>query len=114
MLEEVTYKEGVFVGYRWFDEKGLDPAFPFGHGLSYTSFRYRDLRVRERGDGSTTVAVDITNIGRRAGAEVAQLYLGLPDVAPGVQQPPRVLRGFLEDPTATATDQDGALRARPA
>ena len=94
VLEQVDYKEGVFVGYRWFDEKGIEPAFAFGHGLSYTSFRYRDLRVRERSDGSTTVAVDITNTGRRAGIEVAQLYLGLPDVGPGVQQPPRALRGF--------------------
>ena len=94
VLERVVYKEGVLVGYRWFDEKGIVPAYPFGHGLSYTTFRYSDLRIRERGDGGATVAVDITNMGKRAGAEVPQLYLGLPDAGPGVQQPPKALRGF--------------------
>ena len=118
MLEQVIYKEGVFVGYRWFDEKGLEPAFPFGHGLSYTSFRYRDLRVHEgRGRRRRTVAVDITNTGRRAGTEVAQLYLGLPDRGRACRQPPRVLRGFQRltlRPGKTKTARFQLTAARPA
>jgi beta-glucosidase len=94
--EQVVYKEGVFVGYRWFDQKRLEPAFPFGSGLSYTSFSYRDLRLAPARNGSARAAVevDVKNTGRRTGTEVAQLYLGMPDPGPGVRQPPRVLRGF--------------------
>src|SRR3954452_12689880 len=92
--EEVTYKEGVLVGYRWFDQKGIQPAFPFGHGLSYTSFAYTGLDVTPSRDGTFTVAVDVKNTGGRAGAETVQLYLGLPDPDQGVRQPPRALHGF--------------------
>jgi beta-glucosidase len=94
VLERVVYKEGVVVGYRWFDEKGIEPAYPFGHGLSYTSFRYGNLRIRERRDGTVGAAVDVTNTGGRVGAEVAQLYLDMPDPGAGVLQPPKALRGF--------------------
>jgi hypothetical protein len=92
--EEVTYKEGVFVGYRWFDEKGIEPAFPFGHGLSYTSFSYTGLVITPGRDGRATLAVDVKNTGKRAGTEAVQLYLGLPDPGPGVPEPPRALHGF--------------------
>ena len=94
--QNVRYKEGVLVGYRWYDAKGITPAYPFGFGLSYTSFAYRDLAVSAAGDGSTgaTVSFDVTNAGSRAGTDVAQLYLALPQPAPDVVQPPRQLKGF--------------------
>ena len=89
VAEEVKYKEGVLVGYRWFDAKGHRPAYPFGFGRSYTRFRYGPLRVRGR-----RVSFTVTNVGRRRGIEVPQLYLGLPSPAAGVVQPPRQLKGF--------------------
>ena len=81
------------VGYRWFDEEDKPVAFPFGFGLSYTSFSYSDIRV----SGSMpnlTVSATITNTGTRSGAEVAQLYVGLPDISENNRQPPRQLKGF--------------------
>jgi beta-glucosidase len=88
----VRYTEGVLVGYRWYDERGIAPAFPFGHGLSYTRFAYRDLRVRRRGGGAV-VSFDVVNTGRRAGVAVPQVYVGLPG-ARGRVQPPRQLKAF--------------------
>jgi beta-glucosidase len=87
-----TYKEGVFVGYRWFDAHALAPAFPFGFGLSYTSFSYRALHVAPTATGAT-VSVTVTNSGARTGAAVPQLYVGLPSL-PGVPEPPAQLKGF--------------------
>jgi beta-glucosidase len=86
----VEYAEGVFVGYRWYDARGVDPLFPFGAGLSYTTFAFDDLRVRSEG-ATATVEVNVSNIGARAGSEVAQLYVGYPDRS---DAPPRQLRGF--------------------
>ena len=74
---DVGYSEGAAVGYKWFDKNNLEPLFAFGHGLSYTSFAYENLKVSM--EGSRLVAsVDIRNTGKRAGADVAQLYLKLP------------------------------------
>jgi beta-glucosidase len=90
---EVDYDEGVFVGYRWFDRRDIEPRFPFGHGLSYTRFEYANLRVEPRSDGSgEVVTFDVKNVGRRAGDEIAQLYIA-PPVAK-VARPPRELKGF--------------------
>jgi beta-glucosidase len=69
--------EGADVGYRWFARKGLTPLFPFGHGLSYTSFRTSDLSAREQ-DGTVTARFTVTNTGARAGADVPQLYVAKP------------------------------------
>ena len=91
---EVQHKEGVFVGYRHYDERGIAPAYPFGHGLSYSRFAYRDLRVERGKRGRATVSAVVRNTGRRRGTEVAQLYLGLPDPKAGVSQPPRALKGM--------------------
>lgn len=87
------HSEGLAVGYRWYDQNELDPLFPFGFGLSYTSFALGGLTVAPGAtdDGAVTVEVDVTNTGTRAGAEVVQLYLGHP---PGSGEPPRLLRGF--------------------
>jgi beta-glucosidase len=87
----VTYGEGIFVGYRWHDARDLPVTYPFGHGLSYTTFGYSSLRVTATGDG-IEVQVTITNTGDRAGREVAQAYVGLPGSA--VARPPRALAGF--------------------
>jgi beta-glucosidase-like glycosyl hydrolase len=89
----VEYSEGLDVGYRWYDQEDIAPLFPFGFGLSYTSFSVHDLTVDPTAtdDGNVAVAVDVTNTGDRAGAEVVQLYLEHP---PDAGEPPKVLRGF--------------------
>ncbi len=87
----VRYGEGVFVGYRGFDAVGREVAYPFGHGLSYTRFAYRDLDVRVTGT-DVTVEVTVVNAGERTGREVVQLYVGDPEAA--VARPPRELKGF--------------------
>src|SRR4051794_12720432 len=94
-VTDVQYKEGVLVGYRWYDAKGLRPAFPFGAGLSYTTFRFRRLRLRPGAHGVAASAL-ITNTGRRRGTAVAQLYVGLPSPGAGIVQPPRQLKGFAK------------------
>ncbi|MDX6256241.1 MAG: beta-glucosidase, partial [Frankiales bacterium] len=96
---KVRYGEGVFVGYRGYDALSTTVAFPFGHGLSYTSFDYRDLRVvqtgsYDAGDLAITVTVTVANIGAVAGREVVQLYVG--DPAASVARPPRELRAFAK------------------
>ncbi|MDX6220441.1 MAG: beta-glucosidase [Frankiales bacterium] len=85
-----TYSEGLLVGYRWYDAKHITPLFPFGFGLSYTSFRYSGLTVTPTASGATA-SFAITNTGKRAGAEVAQLYVSDP---PAAQEPPKQLKGY--------------------
>lgn len=89
----VTYSEGLELGYRWYDAQRQDPLFHFGHGLSYTSFAFRNLRVSPvlGPFGNATAEVDVINTGARAGAEVAQLYVTFPAAA---GEPPRQLKGF--------------------
>lgn len=88
----VSYDEGIAVGYRYYDAEGQQPLFPFGHGLSYTSFAYGSLAVA-RGDHetSTTVSVTLTNTGSRKGTEVVQVYAALPEAA---EAEPRRLVAF--------------------
>ncbi len=88
----VRYAEGVFTGYRWYDARGVEPRFPFGHGLSYAKFEYSGLAVARTADGRVRVDFTLKNTGRRAGDEVAQLYVG--DVKSSVPRPPKELRGF--------------------
>ncbi|MGH3714723.1 MAG: beta-glucosidase [Micromonosporaceae bacterium] len=94
VAETATYKEGVFIGYRHYDERGIEPAYAFGHGLSYTSFDIHGLRIRPGRDSVATVEVSVTNTGARTGVAAPQLYLGLPDPGGDVTQPPRQLKGF--------------------
>lgn len=93
---DTDYREGVFVGHRWFDEKGIKPWFPFGHGLSYTSFLIEpagvDVARSGARDPSVAVKVKVSNTGKRAGAEVVQLYVR--DMECPVPRPPRELKGF--------------------
>src|SRR5512132_3096916 len=70
------YSEGIFVGYRWYDQQRIAPLFPFGYGLSYTSFGYRHLRVPGAKEGIPRVRFTLTNTGQRTGTEVAQVYVG--------------------------------------
>lgn len=88
----VQYSEGVDVGYRWYDAKDIDPLFDFGYGLSYTSFDFSGLTVGQPdANGDRAVSATVTNTGSRAGADVAQLYVGAPA---GTGEPPKQLRGF--------------------
>lgn len=99
---EQWYSEGIFVGYRWYDRQGIAPLFPFGHGLSYTTFGYSQLEVAPVGDGFD-VRFTVRNTGAVRGTEVAQLYLGPPKSAP-VAMAPKQLAGFARvelDPGAS-------------
>jgi beta-glucosidase len=90
----VTYAEGLLVGYRWFDTKNIEPQFPFGFGLSYTEFKYSNLKLVP-GDGAqemVTAEFDVQNTGSRAGAEVAQVYVSQKN--PSLPRPLKELKGF--------------------
>jgi beta-glucosidase len=86
-----TYKEGLLLGYRWFDAKKIEPLFPFGFGLSYTSFKFSNLTATKDGDG-VTISVAVQNTGDRPGAEVVQVYAAAPDG--GLPHPVRELKAF--------------------
>lgn len=89
------YKEGVFIGYRWFDKKKIEPRYPFGHGLSYTTFKIGEPRLSHKemtSNDELKVSVDVTNTGDREGAEVVQLYVSDPQSE--VERPLNELKGF--------------------
>jgi beta-glucosidase len=91
---QVQYSEGIDVGYRWYDANSVTPLFPFGFGLSYTTFSFSNLQVSPssvNGTDDVQVSATVTNTGSRAGSDVAQLYLGDPS---GAGEPPRQLAGF--------------------
>ncbi|TYP74603.1 beta-glucosidase [Paenibacillus methanolicus] len=93
--DRVEYREGIFVGYRYYDKKQLAPLFPFGYGLSYSTFGYSELTVDKRtltDAESLRVSVNVTNTGTRAGQEVVQLYVR--DKASSVIRPDKELKGF--------------------
>ena len=90
-----TFSEGLHVGYRWFDKQNIDPLFPFGFGLSYTSFEYSGLTVAPAADGGLDVSFEVKNTGGIAGDEVPQVYLGAPEQRPaGVDFPVHALAAF--------------------
>jgi len=97
---KVEYSEGVFVGYRHFDKSTVKPLFPFGYGLSYTSFAYKNLTIsppspdQQISDQQVSVAFDVTNTGTRTGADVAQVYVG--DHHAPVPRPVKELKGFAK------------------
>jgi len=93
--KKTTFSEGVNVGYRWFDKQNIEPLFPFGHGLSYTTFQYSGLGVLRTDDGGFDVDLSIKNTGSVAGDEVPQVFVSAPaDTPEGVQFPVRALVGF--------------------
>lgn len=89
--KKLEYKEGIYVGYRWNEKHNIKPLFPFGYGLSYTTFDYGKLIYSDEGD-EMQVSVMITNTGTRAGAEVIQLYIH--DLKASVERPYKELKGF--------------------
>ena len=88
---QVQYSEGLDIGYRWYDATSTTPLFPFGFGLSYTTFSYSNLHVGAMSGNAATVTATVTNTGSRAGTDVAQLYVGDPAAA---GEPPHQLKGF--------------------
>ncbi|THF83235.1 beta-glucosidase [Cohnella fermenti] len=95
--DRVEYREGVFVGYRYYDSKDVNPLFPFGHGLSYTTFEYSDLKAgtdRLKDTDTLDVSVTVRNTGVRAGKEIVQLYVR--DVRSTVVRPSKELKGFAK------------------
>ncbi|HTS10985.1 MAG TPA: glycoside hydrolase family 3 C-terminal domain-containing protein [Candidatus Limnocylindrales bacterium] len=95
--KRIAYNEGIFVGYRYYDRSSTKPLFPFGFGLSYTRFRYSNLKVSPGSSSSpdsVAVSFDVQNTGARAGAEVAELYVG--DSHSSVPRPVKELKGFAK------------------
>lgn len=90
--KSVDYSEGILVGYRWFDTKNIEPLFPFGHGLSYTNFKYSGIKIISGKDASVTVQFEIENTGKFDAAEVAQIYVE--DVQSSLPRPLKELKGF--------------------
>lgn len=95
----VRYSEGVFVGYRCYDSKGIEPLFPFGFGLSYAKFVYKDLKITPESSSATNpnlrvrVQLTVQNAGPRLGTEIVELYVGMPSSA-AVPEPPEQLKAF--------------------
>lgn len=91
------YSERLEVGYRWYDAQNIEPLYPFGYGLSYTSFAYANLKLSAKtlsaAAPALTVDFDVVNAGKYTGTEVAQVYVGFPS-SRGLPQPPRQLKGF--------------------
>ena len=114
---KIHFDEGIYVGYRYFDEKNIDPLFPFGYGLSYTNFELSNLKVdklKVQGTETFNVTVDVKNVGKMIGAEIIQIYLS--EDKPSVARPPKELQGFdkvhlnpSETKTATITLDQSAF-----
>ena len=90
---KVRYEEGLFIGHKHYDKTGIAPLFPFGFGLSYTSFEWNNLRITPQGD-DFIVEVDVTNTGHRSGSDVVQIYVE--DTSPIFPRPIRELKGFAK------------------
>lgn len=99
----VTHDEGIAIGYRYYDAKGQQPRFPFGHGLSYTSFAHGSPEAAyDQATRNVTLSVNVTNTGRRKGTEVVQIYAALPGAAAAE---PRRLVAFRKVTLETAGSQ---------
>ncbi|WP_221583503.1 glycoside hydrolase family 3 C-terminal domain-containing protein [Microbacterium sp. G2-8] len=109
--QHVRYGEGLYVGYRWYDAREMDVAFPFGYGLSYTTFSYGAPVAVADADG-IRVTVDVTNTGSAAGREVVQAYVSVPETS--VERPPRELKAFqsVEIPAGETVPVELRIRRR--
>ena len=111
---QVRYDEGIYVGYRAFDKRGVAPLFPFGYGLSYTTFRIDNLKLSSptlATGGTLTAKVRVTNTGKRAGAQVVQLYVR--DTNPKIDKPIRELKGFAKVMLQPGQSQTVSLALKP-
>jgi beta-glucosidase len=111
---KTTFSEGVLVGYRWFDDQHIQPRYPFGFGLSYTTFAMSGLKATTDSDGGATVSVHVKNTGSVAGDEVPQVYLDAPESKPqGVQFAPRTLAAFDRITLQPGEERDVTLQIAP-
>lgn len=106
----VRYGEGIFVGYRWYDARDMAVTYPFGHGLSYTSFAYGEVSAEVTPSGDIAVTVPVTNTGSRDGREVVQVYVA--PVASAVERAPRELKAFASVEIAAGATADVVLTVR--
>lgn len=108
---DVTYNEGIFVGYRWLDKEKIKPLFAFGHGLSYTTFSYGKASASSKTmteNGTLTISVPVKNTGNRAGKEIVQVYIG--DVKSSVPRPLKELKAFKKIELAPGAEQTVQLQ----
>ena len=91
---QMDYKEGLYIGYRWYEEKKIKPLFPFGHGLSFTTFKYSEMRIIPPVNDSSVISceINIQNIGQVKGKEIVQCYVGVKTSS--IDRPIKVLKGF--------------------
>jgi beta-glucosidase len=111
-----VYSEGIFIGYRWYDKKGIEPMFPFGHGLSYTTFKYGDVSASAKTlapDGRLEVSVKVTNTGKRAGKEIVQLYVRDLSRSAKVEREVRALKNFAKVELKPGESQTVTLTVKP-
>jgi beta-glucosidase len=108
---KTPYTEGIFVGYRGLDARGVEPMFPFGFGLSYTRFVYSDLEVAPLPDGSVKVTTTVKNVGARAGDEIVEVYIAPPKEA--VPRPPKELAGYARVALAPGEAQLASITLEP-
>ncbi|MBS1674128.1 MAG: glycoside hydrolase family 3 C-terminal domain-containing protein [Actinobacteria bacterium] len=106
----VRYGEGILVGYRWYDARDMSVTYPFGHGLSYTSFAYGTVSASVAGNGDIEVTVPVTNTGSRDGREIVQVYVA--PVASAVERAPRELKAFASVEIAAGATADVVLTVR--
>jgi len=92
--DKAVMGEGLYVGYRYYDSKKVKPLFPFGYGLSYTTYEYSNLELNQKDDGSVEVSLSVKNTGKYAGNEIAQLYVH--DVKASIDRPEKELKGFAK------------------
>jgi beta-glucosidase len=111
---KTTYSEGVLVGYRWFDAQKIEPLYPFGYGMSYTTFAYSGVKAIADADGGATVTVKVKNTGKVAGDEVPQVYLDAPATAvAGAQFAPRTLAAFDRVTLAAGEERTVTMKVMP-
>jgi beta-glucosidase len=109
--KKTPYTEGLFVGYRGFDARKIEPAFPFGYGLSFTRFAYSDLQASANADGSAALTVKVTNTGKRAGDEVVEVYVAPPKES--VPRPPQELKGFARVSLSAGESKEVSVSLEP-
>jgi len=109
-IADTHFDEGVFIGYRFWDQHQQTPLFPFGFGLSYTSFKVKVNGVRQSADGGAVVNAVVTNTGKRAGTEVVEVYVGFPKA---VNEPPKQLKGFEKVTLAAGEQKNLAIELSP-